>query len=105
MPKREKKRWMTANQIRDAIDEYKARAQNLMDTAATQDLKADRLYETQDPRLAEDASFAREQAKKMRRSAQRIYEIKLVKLKQRLAEWSTELLPGVISDGDRSIQR
>lgn len=102
--KKPRRRYYTANQIRDEIQRYKTKAQSLMDSAATLDVKADQLYKTNDPTLAEDASFAREQAKKRRHSAQRIFEKRIPYLKQKLAEWQTDTLPGIIKNGDRSVQ-
>lgn len=100
--KKPKKRYFTANQIRDEIDRYKTKAQKLMDSAAAYDLKADELYKINS--WSEDASFAREQAKKLRRSAERINEKRLPYLSQKLAEFCTEVIPSIIPDGDRSVQ-
>lgn len=101
-PKRKKRRYFTANEIRDAIDLYKVKAQKFSESADAYDLKADELFRTNDPKLAEDAGFAREIAKKRRRSANRIKDKKLPYLAQKLAEWSTDLLPGMGSD--RSVE-
>lgn len=98
-----KKRFLTANQIRDEIDKYKEKAERLRQSAEAYELKAKELRKA-GPSLEEDAKCAEEQAKKNWASIKRIKESRLPKLKEKLAEWSTELLPGVIADGDRSIQ-
>jgi hypothetical protein len=100
--KKPKRRFETANQIRDEIDKYKAKANKLMDSAAAYDLKADELFKTGNLEVAPDAEFARETAKKRRRSAARIMERRLPKLKDKLAEFATELLPGKVVE-DRSV--
>lgn len=100
---RNKKRYNTANEIRDDIDKFKLKQQKLMDSAAALDAKADSLFKTGDAALAEDAVFAREQAKKKRASALRIERRKLVQLKNKMAEFLTPTLPGSGIE-DRSIQ-
>lgn len=97
-----KKRYETANQIRDDIDRWKAKAQKLMDSAAALDIVADALFRS-GPKWAEHAAFKREQAKKKRRSAGRIMDRKLVHLKDKLSEFMTEPLPG--TGATKDIQR
>lgn len=97
-----KKRYRSAQDITREIDLYKQKLQRLLDRASSFDLQADELFKA-GPGLHEDATYHREQAKKMRRSAFRIEKIRLPFLSQKLAEFQTELLPGVITDGDMSI--
>lgn len=102
MKTRQKKRYLTANQIRDDIDRYKKKALDLEVQATGMEQHAKRLSGT--IRAVEECRWLEDQARKARRAANRIYKNRLPALKQKLAEWSTELLPGVITDGDRSIQ-
>lgn len=102
MKRKTRKRYLTANQIRDEIDKYKEKHRRFLEQAEGLELSADEFARTENG--AEDAAYKREQAKKCRRSAQRIMEDRIPKLKQKLAEFATELLPGIITDGDRSIQ-
>src|SRR5271157_2590476 len=96
MKTKEKKRYENANQIRDAIDRFRAKAQKLMNSAAALDHVADEFAKLGDnPGMV---SFNREQAKKKPRSAKRVEEVQLVKLKHKLSEWQTEPLPGIIID-------
>ena len=80
------KRYKSANQIRDSIDEAKKKFDHLLELASVQE------------GLGHDM-----EAKKLRISARRIKDNKLDVLKEKLAEFCTDLLPGVITDGDRSI--
>lgn len=96
------RRYKHANEIRDAIDLYKAKAQKLRDSAAMMDIKADQFAKA-GPEFKEDLSYHREQAKKKRRAAGRIEERQLVKLKNKLSEWMTPVMPGLPGDDDRSI--
>ena len=98
-----KKRYENANQIRDAIDTYKRKAQKLRDSAYMLDLKADEFAKAGNAEFAEDISFHREKAKKKRRAAGRIEERQLGKLKHKLSEFQTEVFKEVITDGDKSI--
>lgn len=99
-----KRRYQTANQIRDDIDRFKRKAQKLMDSAAQLDKLADLMIENNPLDVnPEDIIYHREQAKKKRQSALRIEQRKLVHLKNKLAEFNTEILPG-IGINDRSIQ-
>ena len=80
------KRYKSANAIRDAIDEAKAKFDLLIERSEVQE------------GLGKDM-----EAKKLRIFARRIKDNKLDVLKEKLAEFCTDLLPGVITDGDRSI--
>lgn len=100
--KKPKKRFLTANQIRDEIDAYKAKAIRLQQTAEALELASRELMKV--PEMVEDAKFKMSQASKAHRASARIREVRLVKLKQKLSEFETQLLPGVIGDNDRSIQ-
>ena len=95
-------RYNTANDIRDKIDKYKAKAQKLMDSAAAMDLKATEFFKA-GTEFAEDAAWHREQAKKKRKQAARIRDNTLETLKAKMAEFQTMIMPGIITDGDRSI--
>lgn len=97
-----KKRYYTAQQIRADIDKWKAKARGLMDSAAALDLKADQFFKAGEE-YKEDAVWHREQAKKKRASALRIEHRKLVRLKEKLAEFYTKELPGMETE-DHSIQ-
>jgi hypothetical protein len=100
-----KKRYRHAREINYAIDRYKLKAQKLRDSASALDMQADEMIKPQNSGRwnREQITFNREQAKKKRQAAGRIEERTLSKLKEKLAEWQTDLLPGVITDGDRSI--
>lgn len=89
-----KRRYHNETEIQRDIDKWKAKAQKFMDSAAALDLKADSLFLTGRSELVPDAQFAREEAKKRRKSAFRIQNRKLVLLKEKLAEFLTEPLPG-----------
>lgn len=99
--KRTKKRFLTANQIRDEIDAYKLKYQKFTDQAAALDMKADEM--ARQGFDSESINWNREQAKRVRATAARIKEVRLVKLKEKLAEWMTPQLPG-LDNGDRSVQ-
>jgi hypothetical protein len=94
------KRFLTAQSITREIDLYKLKLQRLLDRASSFDMQADDLFKSG---LTEDATYHREQAKKMRRAAFRIEKKRLPFLARKLAAFNTELLPGVITDGDRSV--
>lgn len=97
-----KRRFYTANQIRDEIDAYKAKAIRLQQTAEALELASRELMKV--PEMIEDAKYKLFQSKRARSASARITNDKLVKLKAKLAELTTDLLPEVIKDGDRSIQ-
>lgn len=99
--KRTKKRYLTANQIRDEIDQFKQKALRSVQEAEGLELSARDMAAY--PNMKEDMVWRLEQAKKARRRAQRINDIKLPKLKQKLAEWQTEIMPSIITDGDRRV--
>ena len=101
MKKTQPRRYNTANDIRAAIDRYKVKAQRLRESAAALDVRADEFIRA-GPDHAEDVKWNRSQAQKKRKSADRIEERQLRKLKGKLAEWSTSQLPG-IDNGDPSI--
>lgn len=94
--KKPRKRYETANQIRDDIARYKIKAEKLRQTAFDLDVEADRLSRTE---YAENnrglIGFKRSQADKCRRSADRIETKKMTLLKQKMAEFMTDPLPGL----------
>lgn len=96
-----KKRYNTANDIRAAIDFYRVKAQKLKDSAAAMDIRAEE-FQKAGPAFKFDIDYCRGQADKKRKSANRIEEKQMVKLKNKLSEWMTPQLPGV-DNGDRSI--
>lgn len=99
-----KKRYESISQIYDEIDRYKLKARKFQDAANALDVKADMIARSEHADLnAELIGFTREQAAKHRRSAFRIENKKLIQLKQKLAEFQTQTLPGVVPDS--SIQR
>lgn len=101
---RVKKRYEHENQIRADIDRFKAKAQKLRDAASALDMRADLLVKNNGAGgFFGEISFARSQAEKKRKSAGRIETDRLVKLKQKLAEFQTEPIPGILPD--RSTQR
>lgn len=100
--KKPKKRYHTANQIRDEIDRYKARMLKLEEQASQYDRKAKELIGLNDPKLAEEIGFNRTRAKQVRHSIGRIADKRLHYLAQKLAEFTTEVLPHCGID-DRSI--
>ena len=99
--KKPKRRYETANEIRDEIDRQLAKARKFLETAEAYEQKAEMLRQDGGP-WVEDAKFAMVLAGKARRSANRIKEKKLTVLKDKLAEWGTEPMKGVIPD--RSVQ-
>lgn len=99
--KKPQKRYDTANDIRTAIDKYRAKAQKLRDSANSLDLVADQFVMAGG--FAEEVAFNREQANKKRESASRIERKTLTKLKDKLAEWQTPLLKGMPRENDRSV--
>ena len=102
MKKRTKRRFNSTNQIRDEIDRWKAKAGAYNASADMLEIKAADLYK-QGPEWTEEANYAKEMAKKKRASAGRIESRKLVKLKEKMAEFNTNLLPGIIADNERSV--
>lgn len=102
--KKPKRRFYTANQIRAEIDRYRVKADKLTGQAVIYDLKAGELVRLGDPNSAEEIGFNREMAKKRRKSAARILDKKLPYLAQKLAEWQTDIMPGIITNGDRSVE-
>ena len=100
--KRPKKRFNSREEILAEIDRYKIKFQRHMDRAQAFDVAADEyiICGTSDP---EQIGYNREQAKKCRKSAYNIENNKLVKLKQKLAEFDTTTMNGIINDP--SIQR
>jgi L-lactate utilization protein LutB len=81
-----KKRFTSAQQISAEIDKRKKEFNHLLDLAQVQ-----------------EGLNRHEDAKKLRVKARQIKDNQLDMLKEKLAEFNTELLPGVIKDGDRSI--
>ena len=99
--KSKRKRYNHPNDIRDAIDRFRRKAQGLRDSAAALDAVADQF--ARDGNNPGMVSFNREEAKKKRQSAGRIEDRTLAKLKEKLAEILTGLLPGIVDGCDRSI--
>ena len=97
MNKKGPRRYNSCNDIRDAIDLYKAKAQKLRESAAALDMKACEFAKA-GPEFAEDLAYHREQAKKRRKSAQRIEEKTLNKLKNKMSEFQTNPIPGILPD-------
>lgn len=100
--KRPKRRFLTANEIRDEIDRYRAKALKLMQSADALDIAARELMKVDT--MVEDAKYKASQARKCRTSAARIIEKKLPRLKEKLSEFLTEPLKPIIPDGDRSVE-
>jgi len=90
--KKPKRRYYTANQIRDDIDKWKAKAQKLKDAGHALDKKAEMLFATGENNTL--GEFTRDQADRKRASAARIEERKLVRLKEKLSEFMTDPLVG-----------
>lgn len=102
--KKPKKRYEHISQINDDIERYRKKAEKFRNSAEAQDIKADTIARSTDAHLnAELIGFTRAQAAKARRSAFNIETKKMVKLKEKLAEFQTEPLPGIVPD--RSTQR
>ena len=99
--KSKRKRYNHPNDIRDKIDKFRLKAQKLRDSAAALDNVADQFVKAGDS--PEQVSFNREKAKKQRQAAGRIEDRTLAKLKEKLAEILTGLLPGIVDGCDRSI--
>lgn len=100
--KKPKRRYENSSQIRDEIDRYLAKRQKLMVEAERIEEEA-RFFHRLGPENVEHAKFLESQARKLRSSAARIVDTKLVHLKNKLSEWMTEPLPNV-GINDRSIQ-
>lgn len=103
MKTKKPRRFETSQQIEDEIEACKERARHKMRVAHTLDMEADVLFQHHEE--SELGVFKREQAKKVRHQAYRIENVRIPKLSQKLAEFKTDLLPGVITNGDRSIPR
>lgn len=104
MSKKPKKRFESISQIHDEIDRYKRKAKKLQDTADALDIKADALARSENAELnAELIGFTRAQARKHRTTVFNIENKKMAKLKEKLAEFQTAIIPGVVPDS--SIQR
>jgi len=97
-----KARYNTSNDIRDRIDLYKDKMQKLLNSAAALDMKAAEFFKA-GPTFREDAIWHQEEAKKKRKQAGRIRDNTLGTLKSKMAEFQTEIMPDIITDGDRSI--
>lgn len=100
--KKRKKRYLTANQIMEEIEKYQAKALSLQQRAELADKVAKDLCQKES--LYEDGVLRSELAKQLRKSAARILDTRLPRLKQKLSEMNTRLLPGVIEDEDESVQ-
>ena len=90
--KKPKRRFLTANEIRDEIDKYKAKALKFQQQADALEIASRELAKS--GLLVEDAKYRNTQALRARRSASRILDKKLPKLKEKLAEFLTPNLPG-----------
>lgn len=102
MKKTVKKRYNTANDIRDAIDRYKDKAKKLRDRAASMDFITDQMVKGAAP-ASNTISYRRNISDKLRESAARIEERQLTKLKNKLSEWQTDTMRAIIPDGDKSV--
>lgn len=100
--KRPKKRFNSREEILAEIDRWKAKAQRLMERAASFDLTADEFakYGSDNPN---DIPWHREKAKACRKSVYRIEKDRLSRLKQKLSEFETKPMKGIVDDP--SIQR
>lgn len=104
MRKRTKKRFESISQINDEIDRYKRKAKKLQEAADALDIKADTIARSENAELnVELIAFTRLQASRHRRSVFNIENKKMAELKGKLAEFQTQILPGVVPDS--SIQR
>jgi len=99
--KKQRKRFETAQQINDAIDQYKSKARKMIDHAVNLEYLAGQLAMA-GPLEAENVLYKRAVARKLRVSAFNIEKNKLPKLKEKLSEFMTPQLPG-LDDGDPSI--
>lgn len=102
--KKPKKRYEHISQINDEIDRYRRKAKKLQEKAEALDIKADTIARSTGAELnAELIGFTRLHAAKLRRSVFNIENKKMVALKQKLAEFQTQIMPGIVADP--SIQR
>lgn len=101
--KKPKRRYYTANQIREEIDKYHAKIMKLEDLAKDYDRRAEELIALDDPLQSEAIGFNRTRAEQVRRSVERILMKRLPHLAQKLAEFSTDVLPNCGIE-DRSVQ-
>lgn len=95
------RRYENANDIRAAIDRYKNKAQKLRDRASALDFITDQMVRGDLP-TSDTIAYRRTIADKLRESAHRIEERQLTKLKNKLAEIGTPMLPS-LDDGNHSI--
>jgi hypothetical protein len=98
MKKKARRRYFNAREIMERIDKSKAEAQKLIRQSESLDDQAMAIDRWGKPTYVEDAKYMRSQAKKMRKKAQRIYEVRIEELKQKLAVIQTEPLPGMLED-------
>lgn len=104
MKTKQPKRYNTANDIRDAVDRFKLKAQKYRDSASAIDKVADEIAKqdgASERWKMETISMKRAQADKLRIQAGRIEQRTLEKLKGKLAEFNTNPMPFL--EGDRSI--
>ena len=99
--KAQKKRFNTAQAITREIDLYKDKAAKFLGRAEALDQEARGYIESgRNLQLAEDRQL---EAKRYRKKVYNIEVHRLPFLARKLAAFQTELLPGVITDGDRSV--
>lgn len=95
-----KKRYENPQQIQEKIRDKRSEVKNHLINSDRLEHEADHMIRSGMPGAA---SLRRKEAQKRRKTAYRIENKTIPKLIQKLGELSTELLPGVITDGDRSI--
>lgn len=95
--KKPKRRYYTPQEITRDIDKAKERLRHHLAVADALDVEADMLYKA-GPKFSVEASMKRNEAEKNRKSAYRLENKRIPFLSQKLAEFQTIPLSGVIPD-------
>lgn len=93
-----KKRFETSQSICRRIDEEKRRAHGLRIEADAQRQRYQMLLRSDHPDDIKERDWCKVESEKLFRSAERIESVQLPKLSAKLAEFNTNLLPGVTDD-------
>lgn len=93
-----KKRFETSQSICRRIDAEKQRAYEIRLEADAKQQRYKLLLPSQHPEEIKERDFCRMEANKLFKSAERIETVVLPKLSAKLAEFNTNLLPGVTDD-------
>lgn len=100
--KQKQKHFNSHTQILDEIDRHKQRATSHLEEADRLEIEGKRMISLGQ---TEDGEYRLSKAEKKRASADRIERDVLVKLKNALSEYHTQLLPGVTSDRSVAVDK